>query len=501
MVNYNVTIHKAEWGGVLVWNSTWAADGQVFSVPSGQSFSAKWSLTDGVMSSENTSYMSYEKYGEMVSTTSITVRSDLDIWPSIAPEGVTFVYSVSTSTPGATLQITVGGVSSDTSVTSPPHKYLNLNATAPNGYNFDHWNVSIDGGAEEFLSNTLRYSTSYPPGWDTEYIAYFVAQETCTLTFQVGASGHGAVRTDGAGSSQVTISNVPIGTQMSVNSSGVITVGSIGTCTPEADQGYMFDSWNPSVPSSVSGATTYTAIFVEEASYHALTLSVSSQFTGCSAKMYYNGSLRGTVNAGGSQTFQIPTNASNVIVEAVETIGQSFTAWLSGQTIVSDMKTANITSRFQQLSGVSPFFVAAMSCTLTVNRSDYATIKVDNITVSQSTYSKTINERTQFVLEATLATGRSFDHWHGDGPQGESWDIYSDSPGVTINGNVVTYTSKISRSSETYTLYLDAVAVINITLYIGNTYANTVFPQLSKLKLAGSSQTFNGVTVSNLEDD
>lgn len=355
MVNYNVTVHKADWGGVLVQNSTWAVDGQVFSVPSGQSFSAKWSLTDGVMSSENTSYISYEKYGEMVGTTSITVRSDLDIWPSIAPEGVTFVYSVSTSTPGVTLRISIGGVSSNTSVTSSPHKYLSLGVeTTPAGYVFDHWSRSINGGAEEVVSRSVNYSTSYPPGWDTEYIAYFTVQ-TCTLTFKVNNSGHGTVRTNGASSTQVTLNDVPVGASMSLNpSTGVVTVASVGSCTPEPDSGYMFGSWSPSIPSQASTAT-YTVSFVQEVVTHSVSITAGSNGT---VTLEPSG---GTFSCPDGATVTVEnkvlkfTSSGTVVKKATPNANQGYTFvnWTRSVGALGDPITANtsFTANFVQSTG------------------------------------------------------------------------------------------------------------------------------------------------------
>ena len=291
----------------------------------------------------------------MVGTTSVTVRSDLDIWPSIAPEGVTFVYSVSTSTPGVTLRISVGGVSSNTSVTSSPHKYLSLGVeTTPAGCVFDHWSRSINGGAEEVVSSSVNYSTSYSPGWDTEYIAYFTVQ-TCTLTFKVNNSGHGTVRTNGASSTQVTLNNVPVGASMSLNpSTGVVTVASVGSCTPEPDSSYMFGSWSPSIPSQASTAT-YTVSFVQEVVTHSVSITAGSNGTVTLEPSGGTFSCPDGATVTGENKVLKFTSSGTVVKKATPNANQGYTFvnWTRSVGALGDPITANtsFTANFVQSTG------------------------------------------------------------------------------------------------------------------------------------------------------
>lgn len=84
-----------------------------------------------------------------------------------------------------------------------------------------------------------------------------------------------------------------------------------------------------------------------------------------------------------------------------------------------------------------------------------ATIVFDGNTVTSPNSSEAYGYGDQITITATLASGYTFDHWHGyNVTEGEPWDAYSSSSDITISGNVVTYTTWCYGEEE-YTLYLN----------------------------------------------
>ena len=83
-----------------------------------------------------------------------------------------------------------------------------------------------------------------------------------------------------------------------------------------------------------------------------------------------------------------------------------------------------------------------------------ATIVFDGTTVTSPNSTEPYGYGDPITITATLATGYTFDHWHGyNVTEGEPWDTYSTSPDITISGNVVTFHTWCYGEEE-FTLYL-----------------------------------------------
>lgn len=93
-----------------------------------------------------------------------------------------------------------------------------------------------------------------------------------------------------------------------------------------------------------------------------------------------------------------------------------------------------------------------------------ATIVFDGTTVTYPNSSEPYGYGDPITITATLATGYTFDHWHGNNiTEGEPWDAYSNSTGISISGNVVTYNIWCYGETE-FTLYLSGGPVTNYTI-------------------------------------
>ena len=93
-----------------------------------------------------------------------------------------------------------------------------------------------------------------------------------------------------------------------------------------------------------------------------------------------------------------------------------------------------------------------------------ATIVFDGTTVTYPNSSEPYGYGDPITITATLATGYTFDHWHGINiTEGEPWDAYSNSTGISISGNVVTYNIWCYGETE-FTLYLSGGPVTNYTI-------------------------------------
>lgn len=83
-----------------------------------------------------------------------------------------------------------------------------------------------------------------------------------------------------------------------------------------------------------------------------------------------------------------------------------------------------------------------------------ATIYFDGVLVTAPNSAQPCGYAEQITLRAEIATGYTFSYWYGNNiTEGEDWYAYSDSSGISISGNVVTYTTWCYGEEE-YTLVL-----------------------------------------------
>lgn len=227
-------------------------------------------------------------------------------------------------------------------------------------------------------------------------------------------------------------------------------------------------------------------------------VSVPNTATGCKCQIKISDTQIKTANTGQTVTMMVPNNRI-VKVIATPASGYSFTGWYSGTSLISSDQEYMFTA-LADVSYTGKFEIATY--TLRVYKNSRAIITVNGTTVTSSYLEVSLQGGSTFTIVATLTTDWYFDYWRGYATVSPSqiWEVLPEDPRITESGSTVTFTDTIEES-VVYSIVLSNAPVIVVPLYVRNTYSNTVFPQMSKLTLISSPQTFHGLTIKNLEDD
>ena len=486
MVTYTVTVHKADWGGAYISGFGFVSDGFTYQVSEYGYAAATFYTVDGDQSSTSSNKVSTTRYGGG-NATQIRVTGDMDLWPAEAPPAVPYTYSVTSSTGGSA---TIDG--GQTPVSKVAGSTLQLEATSSTGYHFVKWTVTEEGSLEADLSTTASYTVDSSPAANATYKAYF-AINLYTVSFEVASSGHGNVSID-------EILNVEHGSTVSLNSTThAITIKGY-SCVPQPDQDYVFRSWSRSpfslsLTSNITDDTTFTVTFNQQTQDASVSLTVSPANSGTALPSSGSGYQAGYAVTVTGNRLQVAGDEG--YYEATPAAGYQFDYWTLNGTRISSQGTLisgqnDIVAVFKQASVVS----------LTVEYNQDTDGMSVNGTSILSTRSFNISAGSRFTIEATIPSNRVFYRWYGISEDAEWEDyFYAGDPRVSFVGNKVIFSDVNGGFDEEYSIELQSAKSDNIYLYVDNTYANTVFTPLSRVRLTGSQQTIGGVTFRNLDGE
>ena len=323
--------------------------------------------------------------------------------------------------------------------------------------------------------------------------------------------------------------NCSVNTDNVSNLTGSIVVKAVGSnlqfgaTTPvqgSFSSGFEMDYWLYTSPSSqqtrlypgdqvtIDYAASQSFTLYAKASLPTYSYQVQAGVGG-SAVMTYNGQPYpsvGTDSEQGSRQSVIATQGDTISYSATPLEGSlyRFEGWRSIQTAVIVEYAQSFT---KTVDGEYPTVYLAVfelitEAGLTVQYNESATIRVNGteVTSPRSTFTMYVGD--SFTIEATINdSSLAFDYWQGNAP-GSAWRVYEGDPRVTVSGssmNVITLSDVMDRGMQVYTLVLKSVTTYTITLYVDNSYTNTVMSHMSKLKLVNSPQTIGGITLSNQE--
>ena len=342
--------------------------------------------------------------------------------------------------------------------TSTSNHSFTVSSTTPTwtGHTFLGWSTSSSASTASYHGGD-----SISVGYNSSKVLYAVwSTNTYTVSFSAGTGGS---------VSQNSISNVPYGASISVNSNTVTINGT--TVTATANSHYSFSYWN-NTSGTITSSRTITAYFAIDT----FTVSFSAGTGGSVSSNSISNVPYGSAISVNSNTVTI--NGSTVT--ATPTSDYDFGSWsnTSGTITANRTITANFT---QKVWTVNVFFNGSA-----------ATVKVNNTIVSPN-HSFTVNSGTSITLEATMNAGYTFSDWYIYEPDTGAYERRATTT-ITDTVNFDTdYT--LENTTNTYTVSFSAGTGGSLS---SNTISNV--PYGSPISVSNNTVTINGTTITATAD-